>query len=266
MNKKYVGCIVVFLSVGTAISGLVSCVTNSETGRKQAIVFSDSQMNSLGEQAYQEVKQKEKISGDKRLTEIVERVGRRIAEASGAKFNWEFTYLDAPTTVNAFCLPGGKVAVYSGIIPVAKTEASLAAVLGHEVAHAVARHGAERMTQAAGAQAVLVLAELLSGDSKYRGLIMGVMGIGMQGAVLLPFSRKHESEADYMGLRYMAKAGYDPEEAVGLWERMAKLGGTPPEIISTHPDPAHRAAALRNDMPEAKDLWNKSQKQPPVNL
>lgn len=245
---------------------LFGCVTNSETGRKQAIVFSDGQMNSMGEQAYQEIKQKEKVSSDRRMKDIIERVGRRIADASGAKFNWEFTYLDAPKTVNAFCLPGGKVAVYSGIISVAKTEAGLAAVLGHEVGHAVARHGAERMTQAASAQAVLMAAEVFSGDSKYKGVVMGVLGIGIQGGFLLPYSRKHESEADYMGLRYMAKAGYDPEEAVGLWERMAKLGGSVPEIISTHPDPAKRAEALRLDMPEAKDLWAKSQKQTPQTL
>ena len=244
------------------VSIVVACVTNPETGRKQAILFSDGQMNSMGEQAYTEVKQKEKISSDARVTEIVARVGKRIAEASGAKFAWEFIYLDSPKMVNAFCLPGGKVAVYSGLIPVAKNEAGLAAIMGHEVAHAIARHGAERMTQQTGAQAAMAVANILTPDSKMRGLALGALGIGLQGAVLLPFSRKHESEADYMGLRYMAKAGYDPEEAVSLWQRMAKLGGSTPEFISTHPDPQKRAEALRSDLPEAKGLWDKSSKQP----
>jgi predicted Zn-dependent protease len=219
-------------------------------------------MNILGAQSYEEVLKKEKISKDPKLNEMVNRIGKRIAKASGADFAWEFKVIDNAETVNAFCLPGGKVAVYTGILPIAKNEAALAAVMGHEVAHATLKHGAERMSQQLATQAGLAAASLSLKNSAQRDLILGGIGLGAQFGVLLPYSRKHETEADIVGLKYLAKAGYDPKESVGLWERMAKTGGKVPEIISTHPDPARRARDLEAEIPKVMALYDKSEKQP----
>ena len=218
-------------------------------------------MQSLGEQSYKEILSKEKISKDPKLNEIVTRIGRRIAAASGKKFNWEFKVIDNIKTVNAFALPGGKVAVYTGILSFARNEAGLAAVLGHEVAHAILRHGAERMSQSMATQAGMSLASLSLQHTKYRGLIVGALGVGTQFGVMLPYSRKHETEADIVGLKYMAKAGYDPEESVKLWQRMAKSGGSPPEIMSTHPAPLNRVKKLNSEIPKVMNLYNNSDKQ-----
>jgi predicted Zn-dependent protease len=187
---------------------------------------------------------------------MVQRVGARIAEASGRDYDWEFRLLDAPDVVNAFCLPGGKVAVYSGILPITRNEDGLAAVVGHEVAHATAEHGKERMSQQYIAQGVFVAADIALdnwtelGDES-RADWMAALGLGAQVGVLLPYSRTHESEADEIGLRFAVRAGYDPNEAPKLWERMAERAGDerPPELMSTHPDPLRRAARLRELIP-----------------
>lgn len=221
-----------------------ACVTTPVTNRQALNLVPDGQMNALGLESYREVLAKEKISKDPRLNEIVTRIGKRIASASGAKYDWEFAVIDNSKTVNAFCLPGGKIAVYTGILPVAANEAALAAVMGHEVAHATARHGAERMSQAVVTQFGLAVVDGALKDSRYRGLTMGALGLGAQFGVLLPYSRLHEAEADKIGLLYMAKAGYDPKEAAGLWQRMAAVGGRVPEFMSTHPDPLKRSKEL----------------------
>jgi predicted Zn-dependent protease len=241
---------------------VLACVTVPETGRKQLEVIPDGYMNSLGAQEYADLKAQEKISSDARLTQAIGEVGRRIAKASGKGFAWEFTLFDSKE-VNAFCLPGGKVGVYTGLLPVAKTNAGLAAVLGHEVAHAVARHGAERATQSLLVAGTLVTVDQVMTDPKRKQIVMAALGLGAQFGVMLPYSRAHESEADKIGLIYMARAGYDPAEAVELWHRMAKEGGaSPPEILSTHPDPSRRADALRAQIPSVKGAYDASAKVP----
>jgi predicted Zn-dependent protease len=234
-------------------------VTSPETGRKQLIAPSESYMNSMGAQAYADMLAKEKISHNAEQTSVMVDIGKRIARASGKGYDWKFTLFESKD-VNAFCLPGGKVGVYTGIMPIAKTNAGLAAIMGHEVAHAVARHGAERMTQTLIVAGALMTVEQVMGDSKKKPYIMGALGLGAQFGVLLPYSRTHESEADDIGLDYMARAGFDPAESVELWHRMGKLGGNPPEFMSTHPDPARRAKELEAQLPRARQLYEKSQK------
>ncbi len=247
------------VSAAAMAIGVAACVTSPETGRSQLSLVSDSQMNSLGAQAYQETLAKSKISRNSNLNSEVATIGRRIAQASGVDYEWEFKVIDEPQTVNAFCLPGGKVAVYTGIVPVAKNNAALAAVMGHEVAHATLRHSAERMSQQMVMQMGLTVASISFSNSENRNVIAGLLGIGTQFGVVLPFSRYHESEADRVGLEYMARAGYDPREAVGLWERMgAAGGGRPPEILSTHPDPVRRARDLNKHMAKALALYQAS--------
>lgn len=244
-----------------------SCATVPETGRKQLNFISDAQMNQLGDEAFAEIKTKEKIDKEPSINERVTAVAKRIAAASGADFKWEFVVIDDPKTVNAFCLPGGKIAVYTGILPIAKNDAGLAAILGHEVAHAVLHHGAERLSQGLVSQFGLDALTVAFGANEHRGLIAAGLGIGLQYGVLLPYSRKHESEADTVGLKYMAEAGYNPHEAVALWERMAasERSGVP-EFLSTHPNPKSRIIALEKELPEVMPLYAKSDKQPATSL
>jgi metalloendopeptidase OMA1, mitochondrial len=260
MNKKRV---CRYLTIATGLSlFIMACVNNKEAGRRAFIIVPDSQMNSMGMKSYREILKTEKILKNTRLNKIVSRIGSRIAKASGAKFKWEFNVIKNDKMVNAFCLPGGKVAVYTGIIKVAKNEAGLAAIMGHEVAHATLKHGSERVSQAMAAQLGLSLATLSFENTAHRDLIVAALGIGTKFGILMPFSRKHETEADVVGLRYMAKAGYAPSEAVFLWQRMAALGGKMPEIISTHPAPLKRSELLRSKLPSVMKIYNKSSKQP----
>lgn len=249
--------------LGSLFAFSVQCVTTPVTQRMSLQLIPESQMNSMGLQAYSEMRLKTKKSSDPALREVVERVGRRIAEASGKKYAWEFEVFDEPNTVNAFCLPGGKIAFYSGIFPVAENEAGVAAIMGHEVAHAVAGHGNERISQTMIVQMGLSVADVSLGDSKNKKFIYGALALGAQIGVLLPYSRAHESEADLIGLRYMAQAGYQPNEAVTLWERMNKAGGGRiPEFMSTHPNPANRAATLRAAISDVMPLYNAATHQP----
>ena len=226
------------------------------TGRRQLVLFSDQQMNQLGATAYQDVLAKEQKSSDAEGQAMVERVGKRLAAmAPDHGFTYEFNLIESDQ-VNAFCLPGGKVAIYTGILSYCKNEAGLAAVMGHEIAHAIADHGGERMSQGVlvqGAQTGLAMALEAKGVSPTtQNLFMTGAGLGAQVGVLLPFSRKHESEADYLGLIYMAKAGYDPKEAVSFWERFATLdSGDQPNFMRTHPASAERAKDLQSNMAQA---------------
>lgn len=164
---------------------------------------------------------------------------------------------------NAFCLPGGKIGVYTGILSVAKSEAGLAAILGHEVAHATAKHSQERMSQALLSQAGLAVASFSLGDSNSKGLVLAALGLGAQVGVLLPFSRKHETEADDIGLTYMAKAGYHPREAVELWKRMAtQEKQAPPQFLSTHPLSKNRVTAIEARLDDVMPFYARSDKQP----
>ena len=198
-------------------------------------IYSDDDLEPLSLQAYEEATKETggAITSGPQF-EMVQRVAKKIAAASGeTKFKWEARLLKADDVPNAFCLPNGRIAIYTGILPVTQSEAGLAVVMGHEVAHAILRHGGKRMTQ-----------------GTFAEITMAVLGMGAQVGVLLPYSRDHESEADIEGLRYAIRAGYDPNEAPKLWERMAQLGGgDTPEWLSTHPASEARAKKLREMIP-----------------
>lgn len=253
--------------------GLAGCETNPYTGRSQLLMTSVSQEMQMGAQAYNQVKSDPKMrpSEDPREVEPVKRVAARIVEAAkrskyaemAQQFQWEVTVIKDDKTANAFALPGGKMAVYTGIFPIAKTEAGLAAVMGHEVVHALARHGAERMSQGQvakiGLQVVGAAVGMSSENPALSQATMAALGAGMQVGVLLPFSRKHESEADFVGILLAADAGYDPRESVALWERMAQVSGGegPAEFLSTHPSHDTRIEQLKEWMPEAMAIYQK---------
>lgn len=249
--------------LGSLFAFCVQCVSTPVTQRMSLQLIPEPQMNKMGEQAYADIRGKSPKSQNRAVRDVVERVGRRIAAASGKNYAWEFEVFDDPNTVNAFCLPGGKIAFYTGILPIAENEAGLAAVMGHEVAHAVAGHGNERMSQTLVIQMGLSVADISLRNSRQKNLIYGALALGAQFGILLPYSRAHETEADLIGLRYMAQAGYQPSEAVGLWERMNKAGGGRiPEFMSTHPNPANRAAKLNAAIPSVMSLYQASEKQP----
>jgi predicted Zn-dependent protease len=220
-----------------------------------------------------------KISQDPGEVAPVQRVADGIIAAAkkskyaetAKTFQWEVTVIKDDKTMNAFALPGGKIAVYTGIFPVAKNEAGLAAIMGHEVTHALAGHGGERMSQGLLAQGTVIAASIglqSSGASPAATqAAMQAFGLGAQYGVLLPFSRKHESEADYIGLLLSAQAGYDPQEAVRVWERMEQAGGSqPPEFMSTHPSHGTRIKQLEGWMPEALTYYDQAPKMRAANL
>jgi len=238
---------------------LAGCVTVPYTQRSQFVILPEAQELALGVSAFREVLQKEKVVRDPRFVDPVEKVGRRIAAvADKPDYDWEFVVIDNPRTVNAFALPGGKVAVYTGLFPVAKDEAGLAAVLGHEIAHALARHGAERMSQGLLLQLAGAGVSVAVGDASpaMRQAVMQAFGLGAQVGVMLPFGRAQESEADRIGLILMARAGYDPAAALALWERMEAQGGAaPPEWLSTHPGYETRQDNIRGWLSEARAFY-----------
>jgi len=233
----------------TVLIVFTGCATVPYTNRHQLNFVSEDQEKQMGMQAFTDVRKKNKISQDPAANALVQRVGKRIAAAADKPdYQWEFIVIDDPKTVNAFCLPGGKVAVYTGILPVTGDENGLAVVLGHEVSHALAHHGAERMSdQTLMTVPLAVLTENQSAET--QELINAAFGIG----VALPFSRKQESEADHIGLILMAKAGYDPHHAVTFWERMSQAmkGQAPPAFLSDHPSDASRVQKIKEELPEA---------------
>jgi predicted Zn-dependent protease len=246
------------------------CQTNPRTGRSQFIIppLDDPEyMANIGANAYAEMTDPKKVtlSTDPRLLEPLRRVGRAIAEAANQPgFKWEFKLIDDAKTANAWALPGGKIAFYTGIYPILKDENGLAIVMGHEVMHAILNHAGERMSQGLAAQGLTTAVGLALEGNEYRDITLAGLGIAASTAVILPYSRKHESEADRYGLYLAAKAGYDPEAAIGVWERMAELGagGGTFEFLSTHPDPRNRIVAMRGWMPEAKLYYEQSEKKP----
>lgn len=254
-----------------AVCGLLlfgaSCSEVAITGRKQFNIVPDSIINSMAFQAYDDFLSENKLSTNAEQTQMVKRVGSRISAAVERYclenycaeriegYKWEFNLVEDPS-LNAWCMPGGKVVIYTGILPLTKNEAGLAVVMGHEIAHAFAKHGGERMTQGLVVDlGGMALSEALeSRPAQTRQLFMQSYGIGTQLAYLLPYSRVHENEADRLGLIFMAMAGYDPHEAVDFWQRMAaeKEGkAQPPELLSTHPADATRIRNIQNLIPEA---------------
>jgi len=260
----------------------IGCVTNPYTKRWQLLLIPQSYETSLGTQAYQDVLSDPKltVSRDPIENDPVQRVSARIIEAakhskyaeSAKHFQWDVTVIKDDKTKNAFALPGGKIAVYTGIFPVAANEAGLAAIIGHEVVHALARHGSERMSQGVLAQVGLVGASIALQTQGFSPMTsqaaMSALGVGTKVGVLLPYSRAHESEADYIGLLLAAEAGYDPQEAVRVWERMQHSSGGQPshEFLSTHPGHETRIKRLTEKMPEALALYQQASRAPVAQL
>jgi predicted Zn-dependent protease len=252
---------------------LVSCATVPVTGRRQLSLISTNEINSMSFKAYGDFLSKHRVINDTKQAQIVKRVGLRIqgsveqyfAEQNLSEhlkgYNWEFNLVDE-STVNAWCMPGGKVVIYTGILPVTKDETGLAVVMGHEIAHALANHGKERMSQGLIVQfgGIALSQALKNKPQKTQNLFLGAYGLGSQVGVLLPYSRLHESEADHLGLIFMAMAGYDPREAVDFWKRMADLkeGQSPPGFLSTHPSDEARINNLKELLPEALKYYRKN--------
>ena len=238
------------------LSGLVisACTTTPVSNRSALILIPKSQEISLGIQSYNEILKREKESEDTQLNQIIRRVGQRIASVSDMpKLEWEIKLIESDQK-NAFALPGGKIAIYTGILSVAKNEAGLATVMSHEIAHVIARHGAQRMTQQMLLQGAMIGAGLSMKNSTQKNIVLSALGVGVLYGFTLPFSRLHESEADQIGLIYMAKAGYDPNEAINFWQRFGQVKGGKegPEWASTHPADATRIQGLRGYLSRAK--------------
>ncbi len=226
---------------GVMILGLSAC-TSSPTGRNQLILFSDADMNNLGAQSFEEMKKQQKIASDPNINQYVQCVAKHITDsipASKGFTEWEVVVFESDQ-VNAFALPGGKIGVYTGLLDVAKNQDQLATVIGHEVAHVLADHSNERLSQSQIANTGLQLTNVAlgaSGYSEYSEITMAALGLGVQYGVILPYGRTQESEADVLGLDLMAKAGFEPRQSIELWKNMsaAAKGQQPPELLSTHP-------------------------------
>lgn len=232
------------------------CTTVPETGRRQINFMTPGAEMQLGFSEFDKMKKDVPISKDPAANALLQRVGQRVAAVAPLpNAQWEFVVFESKEA-NAFCLPGGKVGVYTGILPITKDEAGLATVIGHEVAHAVARHGGERISEAMGLQMLGVAVDATTQSSKYHDAYVAGFGLSSQLGVALPHSRLQESEADHIGLLYMARAGYDPEAAVGFWQRFAEFnkqqGGATPWFLRTHPLDDKRVEQLKGWMPEAK--------------
>lgn len=240
------------------------CTTHPETGRSQLLLVDEGSMKTMGLQAFEEIKQQEQISDNKMAIDQVNRVGRRIATAVGDRVpdaDWEFIVFESEE-LNAFALPGGKVGVYTGLLELVETDDELAAVMGHEIAHVSSRHSAERYSQQMMTTALAVGAEIYmeSEDvkSEDRWLTRAALGVGTQLGYMLPYSRMHETEADIVGLKFAAAAGYDPRASYQFWEKMQAASegqARPLEFMSTHPAPENRIARLKELAPQLMPLY-----------
>ncbi|MYC27985.1 MAG: M48 family metallopeptidase [Nitrospira sp. SB0662_bin_26] len=272
--RKIMKCVVPALTLLLVLLSVTGCTTNPYTNRSQFLLIPESQEVQMGNRAYAQALNDPKVVISKNQAEVepVQRVAERIIAAAkqskyakrAESFQWEVTVIKADGTKNAWALPGGKIAFYTGIFPEAKDENGLAAIMGHEVVHALARHGAERVSQHTAADLGMRIAgAAFNMKPLTQTLAMQALGIG----VLLPFSRDHESEADYIGLLLAADAGYDPREAVLLWKRMAESSkSSPPEFLSTHPAHETRIENLQKWMPEAMTRYERAEKAPASTL
>jgi len=265
MNKTYIRKVVVVW-----LSGILfyACATVPVSGRKQLSLVSNEEILPLSYGQYDEVLAQNKLSDNQEWTAMVKRVGQRIQVAVEAYmkekgyanhldgYKWEFNLIESET-VNAWCMPGGKVAFYTGIMPICEDETGVAVVMGHEVAHAVANHGRERMSEGLVANGLLggLSAAIGQNPTLTQEILYQSVGVGTQ-LGMLQFSRTHESEADEIGLIFMAMAGYDPREAPDFWRRMDQGGELPPEFLSTHPHPATRIKDLEAQIPKAMEYYN----------
>jgi len=254
------------------VTFLVACTRNPITGRNQITLLPESEVQSMATTEYQKFLSTNRVvsSSNNRDAEMVRRVGQRITRAvtdyyasqgQSAKlagYNWEYNLIESKD-VNAWCMPGGKIVVYSGLLPITQNEAALAVVMGHEVSHAIFNHGNERMSQGLLQQlgGVALSVAVANKPQETQNLFLSAYGVGTGVGVLLPFSRKHEYEADRYGLNWAAMAGYNPQEAIPLWQRMeqAANGQKPPEFLSTHPSEGNRIEQLEKFMPEALQYY-----------
>ena len=270
--RRWHRCLCIAILLGGCL--LAACSTVPITGRSQLNIVPADSMLSMSLKQYDQFLEQHQLSEDPQKVRMVKRVGRRIQEAvetyfarrgqSGrlANYDWEFNLIESDE-VNAWAMPGGKVVVYTGILPVAQNEAGLAVIMGHEIAHVVARHGNERMSQALLAQfgSIALSQAMRDQPGQTQQLWMMAYGLGAQVGLILPYSRLHEKEADRLGLIFMAMAGYDPREAAAFWQRMAEKkgdGASPPEFLSTHPADQKRIAAIRSLMPEAMRYYREN--------
>ncbi|MGC9342944.1 MAG: M48 family metallopeptidase [Bacteroidales bacterium] len=248
----------------------VSCSSVPLTGRKQFVAIPSSQMMSLSQESYNQVLQENKLSTNTNYVNMVKSVGKKMSvaveqylvennmKASAEGFEWQYNVI-VSDQLNAWCMPGGQIAFYEGIMPVCEDEAGVAVVMGHEIAHAVAKHGNERMSQQLLIQmGGVALSEAMKNEKEQTmQLAMLAFGVGTTLGVQLPYSRTHEREADELGLYFMALAGYDPRTAPIFWQRMdAKGGERPPEFLSTHPDPSNRIKDIEKNIPKALEYYN----------
>jgi predicted Zn-dependent protease len=271
LSSSYKQCLVYLLTVLL----FASCAKNKVTGRRQLKLLPESQLQSMSLQQYKSFLKSNKVVPVKsnENAEMVKRVGSKIAyaitkyyERQGKSsvlngFEWEFNLVE-DSQINAWCMPGGKVVVYTGLLPVTKNEAGLAVVMGHEIAHALALHGNERVSQGMLQQfgGVALQVALSDRPAEMQNLFLNAYGVGTTVGAILPFSRKHELEADRFGLKYSAMAGYDPSEGVALWKRMAEAskGQKPPELLSTHPSDETRIEKMKKFVEEARKFYKPS--------
>lgn len=262
----------ILLAISTVAVLFISCAKNQVTGRKQLILLPETELQNMASQQYKQFLTENKVvaTNVNKDAEMVRRVGTRIAYAIGKYYEqqgkgdilngyqWEFNLIDSKD-VNAWCMPGGKVVVYTGLLPVTQNEAALAVVMGHEIAHAIARHGNERMSQGVMQQlgGVALSVAVANKPAETQNLFLQSYGIGSTVLGTLPFSRKQETEADKFGLIFSAMAGYNPNEAIPFWQRMAQVGGgqKPPEFLSTHPSDETRIANMQKFIPEAMKYY-----------
>lgn len=254
------------LLIPTLCALLLSSCAESPTGRRQVMLFDNNQLNTLGAQTFEQMKAEQKISTDPATNSYVQCVANALLKVTPAEYQqykWEIVVFDSDQ-VNAFALPGGKMGVYTGLLKVAQTPAQLAAVVGHEIGHVMAGHSNERLSTNQFLQVALALGDAGSRAAgvRYQQELMAALGLGAQVGVALPFSRAHETEADIIGLDLMARAGFNPEESVALWQNMAAAGsGGVPQFLSSHPIPDTRIRTLQEKMPGAATLYQQRRQQ-----
>lgn len=258
---------ILWAAVGACLSfAMASCATSPE-GRSQLRLLPEDQINSMGVQSFEQIKQQTAETTDPKIKAYIQCIANAIIPQLNEENQpalWEVRVF-ADDQANAFALPGNKIGVYEGLLKYAVNQHQVATVMGHELAHVIAQHGNERVSEQLAAQAGLTIAAVALGSSSTsddnKKLILAGLGLGVQYGVILPFSRTHESEADLIGVELMARSGFDPRESVKLWENMAKAGAQPPEFLSTHPSSSTRIKDLNERMPRALDVYNKARAQ-----
>ena len=261
LQQRPVKAITGYIPLLLIIFALASCATSPE-GRSQLKLFPDEQMDAMGVQSFEQIKQQTPISKDQNINQYVQCIANKIipqvAENPDPE-KWEVLVFE-DDQANAFALPGNKIGVYTGLLKYAKNQDQLAAVIGHEVAHVIAKHGNERVSSQMATQAGLEIAGAVLGGTQdpNNAMILAGLGLGVQYGITLPFSRSHDSEADLIGLDLMAKAGFNPEESVPLWENMSQAGDSPPEFMSTHPSGETRIKQLKERIPKANVAYQQA--------